>query len=195
MGYAIKTAETVVNDALTQMLVDALVQPEQGERTVQTLEYSLDPEIPADMALLSRINPLRDALAVAEKDYADAIEIGDKEASNSASQAVIKISAAIDGYLASGFGYMTRANGKDVVLKGSFLDQVFKSVKTLNTRAVWLKGDTILVNGIDYKTLKLNVVRQSKAITRTKHARPTQAAVLAEMDKRNEGLINVDPTE
>jgi hypothetical protein len=191
MGYAIKTAETVVNDALTQMLVDALVQPEQGERTVQTLEYSLDPEIPADMALLSRINPLRDALAVAEKDYADAIETGDKEASNTASQAVIKISAAIDGYLASGFGYMTRANGKDVVLKGSFLDQVFKSVKTLNGRPVWLKGDTILVNAVDYKTLKLNVVRQSKAITRTKHARPTQAAVLAEMDKRNEYIVDL----
>lgn len=189
MAFTIKKTEMIVNDALTQMLVDALVQPEQGERTVQTLEYSLDPEIPADMVLLSRIDPLREALATAEKDYADAIELDDKTAAASASGAVIRITAAIDGYLANGFGFMVRAGGKDVVLKGSFLDQVIAAVKTLNARAVWLRGDTILVNAIDLKAMKLNVVRQSRLITRTKHARPTQSAGLAELDRRNEGLL------
>jgi len=182
MGISIKTADVVVNDGLVTDLIGALPAPNHGEKTVITLTHNFDANEASDAPWIARVAKYAAQLEIAQKDLADAQEIGDKALEADASNEIKRITIGMMGCHDTAFGIATRVDGKTTYSKGSFLDRVVKAVNELNKRTVWLAGDVVSVNHVDVPNHRVNVVRQAKSMKRTRVMRPTLASEAAKYD-------------
>ena len=181
MSYQVKVSDVVVSDGLVAMLQENLPSPDKGAKSVVDVGLTFDPSDPADAKWIKAESQIDTALDSAMSAHADAVELDDKPSMAAQDTIIRNLTNAKSALYDNAFGYYTRANGKQTLLKGSLLDRVVLAVNEMNKR-IEATGDSVRVIAINQEQHTMKVVREAKA-KRTRVLRPHLATIADEAFK------------
>lgn len=186
MGIVVKERDVTKANPIVQFILDGLADsPDHGTESTLPLSYVFDPNDADDKPWLERLAPWETMLASTQDAYATAKAADDKAAMLAADNAIKSITATIRAYRDAAFGRYERTNGKETVIKGSFLDRVVSAINDVNERREFLHGDVITLpkREIDYDDYSVVIVRKAAEMKRTRVLRPKMDSVVSSLDK------------